>query len=59
MWNTVIQISILIILILVNAFFAMSEIALITINDNKMKKLAENGDKRAKKIVRLIFINSL
>lgn len=54
MWNTVIQISILIILILVNAFFAMSEIALITINDNKMKKLAENGDKRAKKIVRLI-----
>lgn len=54
MWNTVIQISILIILILVNAFFAMSEIALITINDNKMKKLAESGDKRAKKIVRLI-----
>lgn len=54
MGNAFIQILILVILILMNAFFAMSEIALITINDNKIKKMAENGDKRAKKIVRLI-----
>ena len=36
------------ILILVNAFFAMSEIAVITFNDVKLRRLAEEGDKRAK-----------
>ncbi len=37
----------LIALIGCNAFFAMSEIAVITFNDAKLKLLAENGDKRA------------
>ena len=37
-----------IILIGVNAFFAMSEIAVITFNDVKLKRLSEEGDKRAK-----------
>ena len=37
-----------IVLIGVNAFFAMSEIAVITFNDVKLKRLAEEGDKRAK-----------
>ncbi len=36
------------ILILVNAFFAMSEIAVITFNDVKLRKLADDGDRRAK-----------
>lgn len=53
MKNITIQLLILLFLILLNAFFAMSEIALITINDNKIKKLAQNGDKKAKKIVKL------
>lgn len=39
---------ILIILIAVNAFFAASEIALISLNDNKMRIMAEEGDKKAK-----------
>lgn len=52
------QLLILLMLILLNAFFAMSEIALITINDNKIKKMAENGDKRAKKIMKLISNSS-
>lgn len=40
-------------LILVNAFFAMSEIAIISLNDTKMQKLAEEGNKKAKQIVKL------
>ncbi len=42
-----------VLLTLLNAFFAMSEIAVITLNDTKMKKLAEGGHKAASKIVRL------
>lgn len=34
-------------LIFVNAFFAMSEIAIISINSQKMKRLAEGGNKAA------------
>ncbi|MCM3585609.1 hemolysin family protein [Mesobacillus maritimus] len=42
-----IEIIILVILILLNAFFAASEMALVSINDNKIKVMAESGDKRA------------
>lgn len=40
-------------LILVNAFFACAEIAIITLNDNKLKKTAEAGNKSAQSIVKL------
>lgn len=40
-------------LILVNAFFAMSELAVITLNDSKIEKMAEDGDVRAQKVLRL------
>lgn len=40
------SILILILLVLVNAFFAASEIAVITLNDNKIKKMAEDGNKK-------------
>lgn len=53
MENLFIQLLILFLLILLNAFFSMSEIALITLNDNKMKRLAKDGNKKAKKIVAL------
>ncbi|MHA6253195.1 hemolysin family protein [Oceanobacillus sp. CAU 1775] len=36
----------LIILIFINAFFAASEIALIGLNDNKVKQLADKGEKK-------------
>lgn len=42
------EIVVLLILIVVNAFFAASEIALISLNDNKIKLMAESGDKKAK-----------
>ncbi|HOO26730.1 MAG TPA: DUF21 domain-containing protein, partial [Clostridiales bacterium] len=40
-------------LILLNAFFAMSEIAIITLNDTKVAKMAEEGHKRARQVVKL------
>ncbi len=41
------------ILILVNAIFASAEIAVISMNDNKMAKMAIEGDKRAIKLTKL------
>lgn len=41
------------ILILLNAVFACAEIAVITMNDNKLAKLASEGDKRAIRLTRL------
>ncbi len=38
----------LIVLILVNAFFAMSEIAIISLNDAKLRRMAQDGNKKAK-----------
>lgn len=52
--NVFIQVAIIFLLILVNAFFAMSEIAIITLNDNKIKKMANEGHKQAKKIAGLL-----
>ncbi|MBH1939613.1 HlyC/CorC family transporter [Mobilitalea sibirica] len=41
-------------LIAVNAFFAASEIALISLNDNKIKRMAEGGNKKAKLLFKLL-----
>lgn len=49
----IIKIIVLFILIIVNAFFAMSEIAIISLNDNKIKKMAEEGHHKAKQIAKL------
>ena len=43
----------LIALIGVNGFFAASEAAVIGLNDNKIKRMADEGDRRAKKIQKL------
>lgn len=51
--NIIVKLVILLALILVNAFFAMSELAIISLNDNKIDKMAEDGNKKAKKIVKL------
>lgn len=47
------KIILLFVLILVNAFFAMSEIAIISVSDVKLAKMAEDGNKKAKKLIRL------
>lgn len=47
------QLLLLIVLILCNAFFAASEIAIITLNDNKIRKMAEEGHKKARQVLKL------
>ncbi len=51
--SIVLNLILLFVLILVNAFFAMSEIAIISLNDNLIDKLADEGDKKAKQIKKL------
>ena len=48
------QILILIVLIFLNAFFAAAEIALISLSEGKIRKQAEDGDRRAAKLLKLI-----
>ena len=51
--SLVLKILLLLALILVNAYFAMAEIAVISLNDAKMEKMAEEGHKKAKLILKL------
>ena len=48
------EIFILIILVLINAFFAGSEIAFISLNDAKVDVEAKDGNKKAKKIKKML-----
>jgi CBS domain containing-hemolysin-like protein len=48
-WQLVLQL----ILILLNAVFACAEIAVITMNDNKIAKRSDSGDKRAVRLEKL------
>ena len=48
------QILILVILILINAFFAASEIAFISLNDAKIDKQAKEGNKKAVQIQKML-----
>ena len=41
------------VLILINGFFSAAEIAVITLNDNKVKRMAENGNRKAQTIMKL------
>ncbi|MBE6701582.1 MAG: HlyC/CorC family transporter [Ruminococcaceae bacterium] len=48
------QLLLQIILILLNAFFAATEIAVISLNEKKLKARAEDGDKKAVKMLKMI-----
>lgn len=48
------QIIVLVILILLNAFFAATEIAFISLNDVKIELKAKEGNKKAKKIEKML-----
>ena len=54
MGQTVIDLLIVAFFVLVNAFFSGTEMAVISLNDAKIRKLAEEGDKNARKVVRFI-----
>jgi putative hemolysin len=48
------QLFLIFILIMINAFFAAAEIAVITVNDNKVRHDAEDGNKKAQKLLKLV-----
>ena len=48
------QVIVLAILILINAFFAATEIAFISLNDAKIEKQAKEGNKKAKQIKKML-----
>lgn len=50
----ILDLVIVFIFILINAFFSATEMAVITVNDNKIRKMAEDGSKPARKILRFI-----
>lgn len=48
------ELFIIVVLTLVNAFFASAEIAFVSINKSKVESLAENGDKKAIRVLGLL-----
>lgn len=48
------QLLVLVILILINAYFAASEIAFISLNDAKIERQAKEGNKKAKQIEKML-----
>ncbi|MBQ4116256.1 MAG: HlyC/CorC family transporter [Clostridia bacterium] len=48
------QLFLQLLLILLNAFFAATEIAFVSLNENKLKYQAEDGDKKAKKMLKMV-----
>lgn len=52
--NIMVQLILIVILTLINAFFASAEMAIVSLNKNKIRRLAEEGNKKAKLLVKLI-----
>ena len=54
----------LIILILVNAFLAASEVSVVSLNKNRLRELAEDGDRKAQRLLKFaeepnIFLSTI
>ena len=50
----VLDLVIVLIFILINAFFSAAEMAVISLNDAKVKKQAEDGNKKARRVLKFI-----
>ena len=48
------ELMLLVLLIALNAFFAASEIALISLNENKLRYMAEEGNKKASQLLKIL-----
>lgn len=57
-FNPMLYIFVLLLLIFFNAFFAGSEMAIISSNDNKIRKLADDGNKNAAILMELVHVPS-
>ncbi len=54
MSKTITDLLVVLFFILVNAFFSGTEMAVVSLNDTKMRKLAEDGDKNAKRMLKFL-----
>ena len=54
MTTITLQLLVQVVLILINAFFAATEIAVISLNANKLRKLEEEGDKLAPRLLKMV-----
>lgn len=52
--NVMVQFILIAVLVLVNAFFACSEMAIVSLNKNRIKFLANEGNKRARLLVKIM-----
>lgn len=52
--NVMMQLLILVVLTLINAFFSGAEMALVSVNKSRINMLAEEGNKKAKQILNLL-----
>ena len=52
--KTTAEVLLVLFFVFVNAFFSGTEMAVISLNDTKMRKMSEEGHKKAKKIVKFI-----
>ena len=52
--NILVQITILVILTLVNSFFACAEMAMVSVNKNKIRKYADEGKDSAKLVLKFL-----
>lgn len=52
--NIIFYIVVLIVLLFLNGFFAASEMAMVTLNDAKLKMMVEEGNKKAKLVSKLL-----
>ena len=48
------QILLLVVLTLINAFLAASEIAVVSVNRNRLEQKADDGDVKAQKLLKII-----
>lgn len=53
-FNLVLQLLLLVVLTMINAFFACAEMAIVSINKNRIRMLAEDNDKKAIKIEKVL-----
>ena len=54
MQTILLQLLLQVVFILINAFFAATEIAVISLNANKLRKMEEEGDKMAPKLLHMV-----
>ncbi|MEG2038384.1 MAG: hemolysin family protein [Oscillospiraceae bacterium] len=43
----------IVLLVIINGFFSISQTAIVTLNDNKLKRMAADGNKRAKTVLKM------